>query len=170
MKKFTDDLTKLLAEMFDSIDKPKYEYDEDGFPCAITFIADKNDYGILYEDDLYIEHSASVMGKREFVPVLSFVRKGEKCSDGGYLMFDIKKMKVDELLVDYYDNPLSVITDTKLLSMLKSRKVDDVTKNKIMDELVSRGVDYDDPFDEDYGDCDDDKMDVMARSNAGKMF
>jgi len=155
---FKEDVKNLLEDMFAKVKKPTYKYDSEGFPTNIEFEIEKSDYEIDY-DELSNEFSEGVLAKRDFIPVLVFVNKEEKEEGNGYeIEFKIKKEKAEKAKKEKVEkNRFEKDSDEQLLSKLKSKKTSDIDKEKIMDELKDRGVDYKDPFEDDEDDYDIEK-------------
>ena len=148
---FNKDIKGLLDDMFAKVKKPKYEYDSDGYVKKIEFEIEKSDFDIDYKGEMENEYSEGVLKKREFVPVLVFSNKEESEKGGSYeIEFKIKKKKVE--IKDKKEGERALQfgkdSDEQLLRKLKSRKMSDYNKEKVMDELKDRGVDFKNPFDE----------------------
>ena len=148
---FNKDVKGLLDDMFAKVKKPKYEYDSDGYAKKVEFEIEKSDFEIDYDGEMENEFSEGVLKKRDFVPVLVFSNKEESEKGGSYeIEFKIKKQKVDIKVNKEEERSLQFgrDSDEQLLKKLKSRKMSDANKEKVMDELKDRGVDFKNPFDE----------------------
>jgi len=149
-QEFNKDVKNLLNSVIVTAKNIIYKYDNNDFAVEIKFKVDKKEYDLDFStEDIVYESDDSIIEKRDFLPVLSFVEKNNEDSNN-VMVFKIRKEKIDKEKIekDKKDKSESVknITDSKLLSLLKSKKVDDSYKEKIMDELDRRDIDYDDPF------------------------
>jgi len=155
---FKNDLKGLLDDMFAKVKKPEYEYDSEGFPTKVEFEIVENDFKVKY-DKIETEFSEGVLKKRSFLPVLIMDEKEEeKHGDTTIykISFKIQKEAVKEIKKDKSrSEQFEKDDDKQLLAKLKSKKVNDANKHKIIDILKGRGVKYKDPFD---NDNDDDEL------------
>jgi len=156
---FKKDVDNIISDMFMQAKKQKFEYDKDGFPISVEFQVVYNDWFCKYDDSLKNEFTEGVLKKREFEPVFVFDSKDQEGKDKDKdkntytLKFKIKKEKIDHDAISKEEIKRSENfekdSDDQLLKKLKSKKISDANKEKIMDILKDRGVDYKDPFEED---------------------
>lgn len=170
LAQFKKDIKNILEDMFAFAKKPKYVFGDDGFPTSVEFEIDTNDYKIDYsKEDLKNEFTEGVLKKRTNIPVLKFDSKDEDKEKEIYkIKFKISKENVSKEEKEEKDRPLTKDSDEQLLSKLKSKKTSDNDKEKIMDILKDRGVDYKNPFDEDEDSKSDEEMDKEAEKGAKK--
>lgn len=157
---FKKDVDSIISDMFLQAKKQKYEYDSDGFPTSVEFEVVYNDWFCKYDDELKNEFTEGVLKKRDFQPVFVYSSKNQEGKDKDTdkntytLKFKIKKEKVDQeelakgeekKRAEHFEKD----SDDQLLKKLKSKKISDANKTKIMNILKNRGVDYKNPFDED---------------------
>jgi len=171
---FKKDVKNIIEGLFTQSKKMEYEFDKDGFPTEVKFEITKKDFMYLDEVDvLKNEFSKGVLKKREFVPVLNLDEKEEeKEGDKSVytIKFKIKKEGVEKAKEENKEkNPRSKQfdrdSDKQLKAKLKSDKTNDADKEKIMDILKGRGVDFKNPFLEE---DDDKKSDEDAEKEAEK--
>ena len=171
---FKKDVKNIIEGLFTQSKKMEYEFDKDGFPTEVKFEITKKDFMYLDEVDvLKNEFSEGVLKKREFVPVLNLDEKEEeKEGDKSVytIKFKIKKEGVEKAKEENKEkNPRSKQfdrdSDKQLKAKLKSDKTNDADKEKIMDILKGRGVDFKNPFLEE---DDDKKSDEDAEKEAEK--
>lgn len=94
---FKKDVKVLLDDMFASVKKPTYTFDDEGYPKSVKFQIEKSDFNLNY-DKIESEFSEGVLKKRTFVAILDFVSKdkeGDKGDEIYTITFSIKKGKVD---------------------------------------------------------------------------
>lgn len=168
-KLFIKDIKTILDEMFVKSSKQKYEYDKDGYPTKIEFEINETDFSVDY-DDLKNEYSEGVLKKREVLPILIFDEK-KKDKSTFIIKFNIKKENVDSVKKELKEkNPrkeqFNRDSDKQLLSKLKSKKTTVADKEKIMDVLKNRGVDYVNPFKEDDNNISEEDMEKEAQKAA----
>jgi len=173
---FKKDVDNIISDMFLQAKKQKYEYDSDGFPISVEFEVVYNDWFCKYDDDLKSDFTEGVLKKREYEPVLSYSSKNQdgngKDENTYTLKFKIKKIKVDKEALEKGEEKkrseqLERDSDDQLLKKLKSKKTSDLNKEKIMDILKDRGVDFKDPFDEeDKEEMSDEEMEKAAERSA----
>jgi len=168
-KNFNADAKNLMADMFDTIKKLEYAYDDSGFAIEVTFKISDKEYNLDYStENIEYEYDDILRTKREFLPILVFVKK----LDDNFITFEIKKEEVDK---DKYEKDkknktenVKNVPDNKLLNLLKSKKIEDSYKEKIIDELIQRGVDYDDPFEEKDDSMSEEDIEKLANKEAKK--
>jgi len=149
---FKKDVKGILDDMFAQVKKPEYEFDEEGYPTKVEFEINDSDFGVSYSD-LKCEFSEGVANKRDYEPVLVFDEKEEEGKDDKKYKISFKIKKEKTKLSDHKERPITKDSDKQLKDKLKDAKVSDSEKEKIMDILKDRGVEYKNPFDDE----DDDK-------------
>jgi len=162
---FKKDVKGLLDDMFAKVKKPEYKYNDAGFPTEVEFEIDRNDFIVDYKR-IDTEFSEGVLKKREFVPVLVFDEKEEEGKDKTYkITFKIEKEAVEHKGKEEKprSEQLERDSDEQLLAKLKSKKVTDENKEKIMKLLKDRDVKFKNPFDDE-----DDKPDSEKEKEAEK--
>jgi hypothetical protein len=170
---YKKDTKAIIDTMFAYAKKPKYEYNKDGFPTEVEFEIDRKDFIIDYDEDLTNDFSEGVLKKREFVPILKFEEKEEE-KEGGKTKYKIKfKIKKDKVEIKKKEEKpraeqFERDSDEQLLDKLKSSKVKDYHKEKIMDILKGRGVEYKNPFEEEESIASDDEKEKAAEKAAKK--
>lgn len=156
---FKKDVENIIDDMFLQAKKPKYEYDDDGYPKSVEFEVVYNDWFCDYDEELKNEFTEGVLKKREYEPSLVFDSKRQEGNDKNvnknkyFIKFKIKKVKVDEKAIEKSKEKkrsehFEKDSDEQLLKKLRSKRVSDANKEKIMDILKDRGVDYKNPFEE----------------------
>ena len=156
---FKSDVDELLNNYFVKVKNTKYKY-KDEYVSEVEFNVIKDDFIIEYKTLNTDFDSEVVLNKRKFVPVLIFVDKNEVLEDGKKafkMIFKVDKEDVSDVKIEKVEKKKDAFkedSDKSLLKKLKSRNTPDYTKEDIMDELKSRGVDFKNPFE---FDDDDDK-------------
>jgi hypothetical protein len=175
---FKKDVDGIISDMFLQAKKQKYEYDSDGFPTSVEFEVVYNDWFCKYDGELKNEFTEGVLKKRDFQPVFVYSSKDQEGKDKDTskntytLKFKIKKEKVDpEELAKGEEKKraeqFEKDSDDQLLKKLKSKKISDANKEKVMNILKDRGVDYKNPFDEDEdADMSEEEMTKQAEKEA----
>lgn len=170
---FKKDVKTIIDGLFTQAKKQKYEFDKDGYPTEVEFEITKKDYMYIDEvDKLTNEFSEGVLKKRESVPELHFEeREEEKDGDKSVykIKFKIKKESVAKAKEEHKEkNPRSKQferdSDKQLKAKLKSDKTTDGDKEKIMDLLKERGVDFENPFTKSVDDEDEDDKDMEKKA------
>ncbi|NPV13245.1 MAG: hypothetical protein HPY57_15910 [Ignavibacteria bacterium] len=99
---FKKDVENIINDMFLVAKKPKYEYDDEGFPISVEFEVIYNDWFCKYDDELKNDFSEGVLKKRDFEPSLVYLSKNQEGKDKDKdknkytIKFKIKKLKVDK--------------------------------------------------------------------------
>ena len=170
---FNKDVKNLLSDMFAKVKSPEFEYDKDGYPTKVEFEIVEDDFKVDYDEELKNEFTEGVLKKREYEPILIFDEKEQEGTENNKVFkikFKIKKAVVEKNIV-VEEGPRSKNfkkdSDEQLLKKLKSKKFNDKDKDKIIDILKDRGVEYDDPFKADIEkEITDEEMDKKAMAKA----
>lgn len=147
-----DGVKNVLDGYFTQAKKPEYEYNKDGFPTQIKFLAAKEDFNLDWTDEpLKTEYSEVVALKHVYEVELVYKdKKKEKDGDELWMTFTVKFKKVAE------KDKLP-----KWREEVKKKKEED-------EEEVQVGSKDEEWYGKDDDDIDDDEIDKKAKAKAEK--